>query len=201
MLYTILATMKVRLTFLIFLFSSVCLSQQTFHIDNSFIDTIEFKKYKTFIVSKDVDITFIGRSIPYSDRFTPDTSEARAADNAIQTQYAKAALQQLDKQYNNISAYADTVEWQSAYNTYQKRRPKIIQRLQKDQKNKIQTFDRYFWGYRNAVNEKLILIRFDPHKLKHYTISGETFVDVLTIMVYNVNTDKLSYAGWAEFKE
>jgi len=120
--------MKVLLTFVTFLFSSVCLSQQTFHIDTSFLDTIEFKKYKTFIVSKDVDINFIGRSIPYSGRFTPDTSEARAADNAIQTQYAKAALQQLDKQYNNISAYADTVEWQSAYNTYQERRLKIIQR-------------------------------------------------------------------------
>jgi hypothetical protein len=193
--------MKVLLTFSTLLFSSVCFSQKTFHVDTSFLDTIEFKKYKVFVVSKDLDINFIGRRIPYADRFTPDTLEATSADNAIQTQYAKAALQQLDKQYNNISVYADTVEWQRAYKTYQERRPKIIKRQQKDQKNKIQSFDRYFWGYRNADNEKLILIMFDPHKIRHYSISGETFVDVLTIMVYNVNTDKLSYAGWADFKE
>lgn len=152
-------------------------------------------------MSKELDINFIGRRIPYANRFTPNASEAASADNAIQTQYAKAALQQLDKQYNNISVYADTAEWQIAYSTYQERRPKIIKRQQKHQKKKIKTFDRYFWGYRNADNEKLILIRFDPHKIRHYSISGETFVDVLTIMVYNVNTDELSYAAWADFKE
>lgn len=194
-------TMKIILTFLTLLISTVCFPQKTFHVDSSFLDTIEFKKYKAFIVSKDFDINFIGRRIPYTDRFTPDKSEATAADSAIQTQYASAALQQLDKQYNNISAYADTAEWQSAYKTYQERRPKIIQQQQKDQKNKIKTFDRYFWGYRNADNEKLILIRFDPHKIRNYTIAGESFVDVLTIMVYNIKTNKLSYASWADFKE
>jgi len=183
------------------LFSVVCFAQKTFHIDTSFLDTLNFKKYRAFIVSKDLDIDFIGRRIANKDRFTPDKFEASAADNAIQTQYANAALQQLDKQYNTITAYTDTAEWQKAYKTYQEKRPKIIQQNQKDQKNKIQNFDRYFWGYRNANNEKLILIRFDPHKIRHYAIAGETFVDVLTIMVYNVRTDKLSYAGWADFKE
>jgi len=201
-LYDILqSTMRILLTFLTFLISAICFAQKTFHVDTSFLDTIEFKNYKAFLVSKDFDINFIGRQISYSDRFTPDNSEAIAADNAIQTQYANAALRQLDKQYNNISVYAYTAEWQSAYKTYQERRPKIIQQQQKDQKNKIQTFDRYFWGYLNADNEKLILIRFDPHKIRHYTIAGESFVDVLTIMIYNINTNKLSYAGWADFKE
>lgn len=181
--------------------SAMSFAQKTLHIDSSFLDTIEFKKYKTFIVSKDFDIDFIGRQISYNNRFTPDKSEAIAADNAIQTQYANAALRQWDKQFYNFSAHTDTIEWQRAYNTYQESRPKIIQRQQKDQKNKIQTFDRYFWGYRNADNEKLILIRFDPHKIRHYTIAGETFVDVLTIMIYNINKNILSYAGWSDHKE
>lgn len=193
--------MKILSAFLTFLISATSFAQKTFHIDTSFLDTIEFKKYKTYIVSKDFDINFIDRQIPYNDRFTPDKSEAIAADNAIQTQYASAALRQLDKQYNNIPSYADTAEWQKAYNIYQEKRPKIIQRQQKDQKNKIQMFDRYFWGYRNGDNEKLILIRFDPHKIRHYTIAGESFVDVLTIMVYNLNRNTLNYAGWSDHKE
>ena len=193
--------MRILLTLLTFLMSAVCFAQKTFRVDTSFLDTIEFKKYKAFIVSKDFDINFIGRQISQYDRFTPDKSEVSAADNAIQTQYANAALRQLDKQFNNIPTYADTAEWERAHNIYQVRRPKIIQRQQKDQKNKIQTFDRYFWGYRNEDNEKLILIRFDPHKIRHYTIAGETFVDVDTIMVYNINRNILSYAGWSDHKE
>ena len=181
--------------------STVCFAQKTFRVETSFLDTIEFKKYKAFIVSKDFDINFIGRQISQYDRFTPEKSEASAADNAIQTQYANAALRQLDKQYNNIPTYADKAEWERAYNIYQARRLKIIQRQQKDQKNKIQTFDRYFWGFRNADNEKLILIRFDPHKIRHYTIAGETFVDVDTIMIYNINRNILSHAGWSDHKE
>ena len=184
-----------------FLISATSFAQKTFQIDTSFLSIIEFEKYKLFIVSKDFDIDFIGRQISYNDRFTPDKSDAIATDNAIQTQYANAALRQLDKQHDNISTYTDTAEWQKAYNRYQEQRPKIIKRQQNDQKSKIQTFDRYFWGYRNADNEKLILIRFDPHEIRHYTIAGETFVDVLTIMVYNVNKNILSYTGWSDHKE
>ncbi|MDP3393045.1 hypothetical protein [Sediminibacterium sp.] len=193
--------MKILLTFLTFLISVFCFAQKTFRVDTSFLDTIEFKKYKGFIVSKDFDINFIGKQISQNDRFTPEKSDAIAADNAIQTQYANAALRQLDKQNNNIPTFADTAEWEKAFKIYQERRPKIIRRKHKDQKNKIQTFDRYFWGYRNADNEKLILIRFDPHKIRHYTIAGETFADVLTIMVYNINRNILSYAGWSDHKE
>jgi hypothetical protein len=190
--------MRTLLIFITFLISTVCFAQKTFLIDTSFLDTIEFKRYRVFIASKDLDINFIGKKISSNDRFTPEKLEALAADHAIQTQYANAALQQLDKQYNNFPSYTESPELKRAY---QDRRPKIIHRQQKDQKHKIQSFDRYFFGYRNADNEKLILIRFDPHKIRHYTISGERFVDVLSIMVYNVNQNILSYAGWSNYKE
>jgi hypothetical protein len=193
--------MRTLLIFITFLISTVCFAQKTFLIDTSFLDTIEFKRYRVFIASKDLDINFIGKEISSNDRFTPEKFEALAADHAIQTQYVKASLQQLDKQYKNISAYNDSSEWKSDNNAYQNWRPKFIHRRQKDQKNKIQSFDRYFFGYRNADNEKLILIRFDPHKIRHYTISGERLVDVLTIMVYNINKNTLSDAGWSDHKE
>ena len=193
--------MKILLTFLTLTIWTTCFAQKTFHVDTSYLSTVDYQKYKVFIVLKDFDINFIGRQIPMSDRFTPDISEAKAANNAIQTQYADVEIHQLDKQYKNASVYADTTEWKTALDTYKKRRPKIVYRLRQDQTNKIQNFDRYFWGYRNADNEKIILIRFDPHKIKHYSIAGETFVDVLTIMVYNIDKNILSDASWADFKE
>ena len=193
--------MRILSAFVTFLIAATSFAQKTFHIDASLLDTIEFKKYKSFIVSKESDINFIGKQISSNARFTPDKSEAIATDKAIETQYANAALRQLDKQYSNIGDNADTVEWQKAYNRYQESRPKIIEQQQKDQKNKIQSFDRYFWGYRNTDNEKLILIRFDPHKIRHYEIAGESVVDVLVLLIYNVNRNILSYAGWSDHKE
>ncbi|MBK8088450.1 MAG: hypothetical protein IPK31_11135 [Chitinophagaceae bacterium] len=193
--------MKNVFTLLILLTGSSCLAQKTFQIETSFLDTLDYIKYKAFIVNKEFDIDFIGRQIPKPHRFTPTIAEAKAVNKAIQTQYANAALQQLDKQYSNASAYTDSAEWQNSFNRYKGQRPKIIKRQRQDQKSKIQNFDRYFWGYKNADNERLILIRFDPHKITYYTIVDETFVDVLTILVYNIDKDIISYAGWADYKE
>lgn len=191
--------MKIILTFLALAITTTSLAQKTFQVDTLFLDTLTYPKYKVFIASKDLDINFIGKKIPAVNRFTPEIAEAQAANNAIQTQYADAAIHQLDKQNND----SDTAEQQVALKKYKDRRPKIMHWLRQDQKNKIQNFDRYFWGYRNVDNERLILIRFDPHKIRHYTIpgSGESFIDVLTIMVYNIDRNILSYGGWADFKE
>ena len=191
--------MKIILTLWALAITTTSLAQKTFQVDTLLLDTLNYPKYKVFIASKDLDINFIGKKIPAVNRFTPEIAEARAADNAIQTQYAAAAIHQLDKQNND----SDTAEQQAALKTYKERRPQIMHRLRQDQKNKIQNFDRYFWGYRNEDNERLILIRFDPHKIRHYTIpgSGESFIDVLTIMVYNIDRNILSYGGWADFKE
>lgn len=195
--------MKIILTFLALAITTTSLAQKTFQVDTLFLDTLTYPKYKVFIASKDLDINFIGKKIPAVNRFTPEIAEAQAANNAIQTQYADAAIYQLDKQNNQASFYSDTSEQQAALKKYKERRPKIMHRLYQDQKNKIQNFDRYFWGYRNEDNERLILIRFDPHKIRHYIIpgSGETLIDVLTIMVYNIDRNVLSYGGWADFKE
>lgn len=177
------------------------IAQKTFRIDPSFLDTIHYNKYKAFIVSEEVDINFIGKKISRSDRFTPTISEAKAADNAVQTQYADAAINQLDKQYRRGDFYGDTAGWAKAFQSYQQQRSKMMLREQRGQKKKVEKFNRYFWGYRNADNERLILIRFDPHKIRHVTMSGERHIVGLAIMVYNIDKNVLQYAGWADFKE
>src|SRR5947207_16018456 len=115
-------TMKIVSTLIVtMIIATTSLAQKTFRVAPIFLDTLDFKGYKAFIVSKDFEVKFIGRTIPYSERFTPDTSEAKAANNAIQSQYASAELHQLDKQYNSISAYSDTTEWKKDLDTYKKR--------------------------------------------------------------------------------
>ena len=82
-------------------------------------------------------------------------------------------------------------------------RKKANKNYKKDEKNKIHKFDRYLYGIKNSNNEHLVLIRFDPHKIEWYSIpgSGESHIDVLQLMVYNIDQNILRVSGWAEFEE
>jgi hypothetical protein len=193
--------MKTLLVFLTFLIANSIIVQKTFRIDPSFLDTVVYKKYKAFIVSEEFDIDFTGKKISKSDRFTPSIAEARAADSAIRTQYADAVIHHLDRQYSEGRLYGDTAGLAEALTSYKQQRSKRMLRAQKVQDKKVEKFDRYFWGYRNADNEKLILVRFDPHKIRYFTIGGERHMDVLTILVYNIDKNVLRYSGWADFKQ
>ncbi len=177
-----------------------CFSQKTFSVDRHFLDTLSFDNYKVFIVSKQADINFIGKNIPENKRFTPDTVEAKETNKAIQTDYASARERQLKKQIK-ADNFSDSADWRKAVQNYKEHKDKLFRTFETEQKKKIQNFDRYFWGYYNDDNQRLILIRFDPHKIKHYTIASESFIDTLTIMVYNLETKTLCLAGWADFKE
>ena len=193
-------TSKYLIAPLIAFVTTTSFSQKPFPITKNFLDTLDFKKYRVFIVSKDFDIDFIGRKIAQTQRFALAGSDAKKSDNAINTEYADARKKQLEKQYR-INNFSDTADWKKAVEAYQEQKQKLLNTFEQEQKHKISKFDRYFYGYYNDNNEKLVLIRFDPHKIKHYSISGETFVDTLTILVYNIDRDILSLAGWADFKE
>ena len=153
-----------------------------------------------FIASKNDEINFIGKKILDSKRFTPEKNESYEANTVIETQYANARQHQLEKQHE-ISNYADSSDWQKSMKVYKEQKQKLISTFEKEQTKKIYKFDRYFWGYLNDYNERLILIRFDPHKIMYNTFSGERFEDTLPIMVYNIVRKSLSVAGWADFKE
>jgi hypothetical protein len=192
--------MKILFIILTIFVEKNCISQRTFFVNKSHFDSLRFEQYKIFIASKNEDINFIGKKILDSRRFTPEINEAYEANSVIETQYATARQNQLEKQYD-LSNYADTADWQKAMKVYKEQKQKIIITFEKEQNQKIYKFDRYFWGYLNDYNERLILIRFDPHKIKYYTISGERFEDTLSIMVYNIVRKSLSLSGWADFKE
>lgn len=186
--------------FLLFVMAD-CRAQKTFRLDSPYIAIVKTKPYKVVVVSKDDANHFTSKPIANSDRYTPSETEAIAVDNAIQWQWADAVLRQTDKQNGKMPAHADSTQWNKNVENYQRLRAGIIKQQQKDQRKKIQHFDRYLWGYLNADGEKLIIIKFDPHKIRHYSISGETFVDVLYLMVYNINRNILSVAGWSDHKE
>ncbi|MEO7047473.1 MAG: hypothetical protein ABI091_19370 [Ferruginibacter sp.] len=188
-----------KIGFIAFLYLSLLVTttsaQNTFKIESKYISrTLDFNKYKALIITDKFEIDFYGNKLTGKPRFTPDSNEGEKTNKAIQTRYAETVIRQVENQYKNKTPGEGNI-WNNNQKT------KFIRMVSDDQKHKIQKFDRYFFGYINSDNEKLILIRFDPHSIKHYTISGETFVDVLTILIYNVDRNILSYAGWAEFKE
>ena len=95
--------MKIVTIFLTFIISSNGFAQKTFEVDASFLDTLHFEKYYSFIVSKDFGINFIDKEISKSDRFSPEISEVKAADKAIQTQLLKLGLVDI---FNFLSNYS-----------------------------------------------------------------------------------------------
>lgn len=178
-------------------------AQKTFKINKNETDSIILKDYKIFSVSENVDINFIGRQIPKSKRFKLTKEQATIADTEFRNQYVKANMQQYYKQSNDPEQFVDSLESEKAKISYKQSFKKTKSSIKKDQKNKIKNYDRYFFGYFNDDNERLILMRFDPHKITYYEVpgAGESFIDVLTTYVFNLDKNILSESGWADFKE
>ena len=192
-----------RLVIILTLVNFSVFGQRTFSIDKSQTDSVQVKDYKIYSVSENIDINFIGRQIPKTKRYKPTKEESITADNLFREQYAKACVDQYYKQFHNPDLYDDPNEIEKAKITYENSYKRIESNAKKDLKKKILNYDRYFFGYINVDNEKLILIRFDPHKIKYYSLpgTGESHIDVLTIYVLNLDKKELSMSGWADFKE
>ena len=192
-----------RLIFLLTLISFSSYGQRTFEINKNETDSIELKDYKIFSVSETVDINFIGQEIPKSRRLKLTKEESITADNLFREQYVKVNVDQYYKQFHDSKQFDNTEELERAKSTYQKTYKRIERNAKRDQSKKIKKYDRYFFGYLNADNEKLVLMRFDPLKIKYFSIpgTGESHIDVLTIYILNLDKQVLSMTGFADFKE
>jgi len=171
-------------------------AQNTFQIDKSYLDSTSFDKYKTFIVSENFDIDFIGRQIPAHRRFTIDAAQLNLIEQAIKTEYYTARVKQIDSQWAQMETYKESYDWDLAMKQRTKQRPKMLKAFKKEQKSDLGNYDRYLFGYSNELNEQIVLIRFDPHKIKYFTIADEQHISNLPIMTYNLNTKILSLSGW-----
>lgn len=192
-----------RIILLLTLINFSSFGQRTFEINKNETDSIELKNYKIFSVSETVDINFIGREIPKSIRFKLTKEESITADNLFREQYVKANIDQYYKQFHDPEQFDNSEELERAKSTYQQTYKKIESNAKRDQLKKIKQYDRYFFGYLNSDNEKLVLMRFDPQKIKYFSIpgTGESHIDVLTIYILNLDKQVLSMAGFADFKE
>ncbi len=162
-------------------------------VDKSNVDSIEYERYKVFIVPTEEEINFIGRTIPDDLRFNLTTNQAKITNDAINNQYAEACINQYFIQQNTMRLFSNPHELQDAKDIYRRTKKKANKNYKKDEKNKIHKFDRYLYGIKNSNNEHLVLIRFDPHKIEWYSIpgSGESHIDVLQLMVYNIDQNIL----------
>ncbi len=174
--------------------------QRTFQIDKQQVDSLDYRRFKVFLALNTLEIDFIGRSVPADRRFTIDTIQAREAEQAIEQHYKDARMQQLDKQYNDRNRYSNQQAWQKSSQYYRQNKLKLEKAFLREQKKRLPRYDRYFWGYLNDRNERIVLIRFDPHRIKWYRTqgSGESHIKVLTVLVYNLDKKKLSLAGWSD---
>ena len=184
----------------IFIWATISLTalnaQNTFQIDKSYLDSTSFGKYKTFIVSENFDIDFIGKQIPAHRRFTLDTAQLNLTEQAIKTEYYNASVRQLDRQWAQMETYKESYAWDLAMKQHKKQRLKMLKAFKKAQKSDLGNYDRYLFGYSNDLNEQIVLIRFDPHKIKYFIIADEQHISNLPIMTYNLNTKILSLSGW-----
>jgi hypothetical protein len=189
-------TIKISLAILFSFGLTILKAQRTFQIDKSYLDSMSFTGYKSFIVSKKFDINFIGRKIPVDERFNLDTVQIKLTETAIETQYVNANVRQLDSQWAQMKSYKEAYDWDLAVKQHKEQRPKMLKAFKKVQQNDLHKYDRYLFGYLNDLGENIVLIRFDPHKIKYFTIAGEQHVSNLPIMTYNLKTKILSLAGW-----
>lgn len=189
-------TIKISLAIL-FSFGLIILqAQRTFQIDKSYLDSMSFTGYKSFIVLKYFDINFIGRKIPIEVRFNLDTVQIKLTETAIKTQYVNANVRQLDSQWAQMKSNKEAYDWDLAVKQHKEQRPKMLKAFKKVQQNDLDKYDRYLFGYLNDLGENIVLIRFDPHKIKYFTIADEQHISNLPIMTYNLKTKILSLAGW-----
>ena len=117
-------------------------------------------------------------------------------EQAIRTQYYSASVRQLDSQWTQMESDKESYDWELAVKQHQEQRPKMLKTFQKQQDNDLDNYDRYLFGYFNNLGESIVLIRFDPHKIKYFTIADEQHVSNLPVMTYNLKTNILSLAGW-----
>lgn len=182
-----------------------CLGQRTFEIDKAETDSIDLKDYKIFSVSENVDMnSFIGREIPKSKRFRLTREEAVTADKLLKEQYVKASVNAYYKQFQNLSQHEDSAALEKSKQTYKNSYKTIESRAKRDSKKKLLKNDRYFFGYVNSDNERLVLMWFDPQeRIKNYPhkIGGEYHMDIIVIHILNLDKKDLSTSGWTNFKE
>jgi len=180
------------LSLLILLLTEGSHAQYGIKVDKKYVDSFDFRKYKTFLVSKDYEIHFIGKTILPDKRFTPDSSQMVATELAMRTQYYKATARRLDSlTLATNNHFGDTTDHNSVRddNEYIS---KSLESFKRKQLKDLAKYDRYMFGYYDNINEPIILILFDPHKIKYYTISGESFIVNLPLLYYNSKTQILS---------
>jgi hypothetical protein len=179
------------------------IGQRTFTINKNETDSIELRSYKIFSASENLEINFVGQQASLSTRFRLTRDEAITADKQFCEQYVSANMRQYYKQLNDPRQFYDSGALTQSKLYYKQSSRDFEKKVTKEQRKRIKNYDRYFYGYFNTDNEKLILMRFDPHKNRYYTIpgTGERHLDVLTIYVLNFDKNILSASGWADFKE
>lgn len=186
------STLKILILFAImFCFSSLN-AQRTFFVDKDKLDSLDYGKYKIFIIDTSFALKSIGRQIVFSKAFRPDTTQITKAEKALRSQYYAASVKRLDEQWQEMRKDKDSYDWKLAVKQHKKSRPKLLASFKRIQKQELDNYDRYYYGYITESGERILLILFDPHEVKYFTVADESHVSNLPAMYYAVDSQELS---------
>lgn len=185
-----------KFLFIVFLFVPIyCVAQVKYKND-----TINYSSFKGVIC----DSTFTpygSRKIFPKKRFKPSYSDVRKFEEQFLQQYAEAIKKHHElfyQEYNTKykTAFTDK-EWKEI-EQYRKEGKKAGIAAQIKLKTEINTHDRFYYGYVGKNGHKYIRIEFKPHIEIWEDVFGigEAHLRNLPIMVYNLNLNTLSLAGW-----
>lgn len=186
---------------IIFFLPLTLFGQKLFRLpDNAKVDTVDFSRYKAFLVHPTTDYKV---SLNQTKLFPVDTMLAFEIEKAIFEQYLSAYEKYLDIEEQTFPypfASMDTTKL-TIEQIKIDRRKSILNVTQKKLNKRLFKYNRYYWGYANKKGEDWIYITFDPHRIKYFKAGGERHVSNLSPMVYNIATKKLYLATWSGLGE
>ena len=170
-------------------FVNFCNAQQKYHND-----TVRFEKFKG-IIDDSLYAPFESRNIFPKNRFKPTLFEVKEFESSFIDQYGKAIKKHHELFYAQYHGKGiEDEKWLTDYEDGEKDARSGVKQLKK----KYNDYDRSYYGYIGMNGVKYIGIEFEPHKKKWVAIpgAGESQLDNLPPLVYNLVKHELSLAGW-----
>lgn len=172
-------------------------------------DSIEFDKYKIYIVDSSEELIFtdpslgltdigkeqIGRNIPRTDRFELTMEDASLTDEYIRTNYAKALTTSYNKSIDEMFGHPEVYDTVQLLSQHEKTLKNVQQQNAIAESKLLPKNNRFMYGFTNPKGERLVYISFEPnYKLKYKKIKGTgeaTPSNIIWSIVFNLDTEEL----------
>ena len=185
-----------KILFIILLLVPIlCVGQQEYKND-----TINYEGFKG-VICDSIYAPYESRNIFPKNRFKPSLNDIQKFEEQFLLQYGKAIEKHHElfyQEYKTKYRWAfENEDWEEI-EQYRRDGEKAGVAAQAKLKTEINAYDRFYYGYIGENGHKYIRIEFKPHVEIWEDVlgAGEAILKNLPIMVYNLDLNTLSLAGW-----